>query len=252
MFRTLMTILTALVLVAPAARAQTVDEIIARNVEALGGMGKLKSVATLRTTGKLKMGSFQAAVGQENKRPDKVREEFILQGLTQVLAYDGKAGWQVDPFEGRKDPELLSADDTKGLQVAADIDGPLVNYKQKGSIAELVGHDSVEGTDCYKIKLTLKNGDVRSYYLDAESYMVIKLETQTKIRGSLVERETYYGDYEKVEGIYYPFTSESGQKDQPDRLQVTLDKIEVNVPLDDSRFAVPGGKEDAKGSGGST
>jgi hypothetical protein len=244
-----MTILTALVLVAPAARAQTVDEIIARNVEALGGMGKLKSVATLRTTGKLKMGSFQAAVGQENKRPDKVREEFILQGLTQVLAYDGKAGWQVDPFEGRKDPELLSADDTKGLQVAADIDGPLVNYKQKGSIAELVGHDSVEGTDCYKIKLTLKNGDVRYYYLDAESYMVIKLETQTIIRGSLQERETYYGDYEKVDGIYYPFASESGQKDQPDRVQVTLDKIEVNVPLDDSRFAVPGGKADAKGSG---
>jgi outer membrane lipoprotein-sorting protein len=247
-----MTILTALVLVAPAARAQTVDEIIARNVEALGGMGKLKSVATLRTTGKLKMGSFQAAVGQENKRPDKVREEFILQGLTQVLAYDGKAGWQVDPFEGRKDPELLSADDTKGLQVAADIDGPLVNYKQKGSIAELVGHDSVEGTDCYKIKLTLKNGDVRSYYLDAESYMVIKLETQTKIRGSLQERESYYGDYEKVDGIFYPFASESGQKDQPDRTQVTLDKIEVNVPLDDSRFAVPGGKAGAKGSGGGT
>jgi hypothetical protein len=82
--------------------------------------------------------------------------------------------------------------------------------------------------------------------------MVIKLETQTIIRGSLQERETYYGDYEKVEGIYYPFTSESGQKDQPDRVQVTLDKIEVNVPLDDSRFAVPGGKADAKGSGGST
>jgi len=252
MFRTLLTILAALALLAPAARAQTVDEIIARNVEALGGMDKLQSIKTLRSTATLKMGSFQAAVEAENKRPDKVRQEFILQGLAQVSAYDGKTGWQVNPFQGRKDPELLSADDTKGLQVDADIDGPLVNYKQKGSVAELVGHDSVEGTDCYKIKLTLKNGDVRYYYLDAESYMVIKLETQTIIRGSLQERETYYGDYEKVEGIYYPFTSESGQKDQPDRVQVTLDKIEVNVPLDDSRFAVPGGKADAKGSGGST
>ncbi len=252
MFRTLLTILAALALLAPAARAQTVDEIIARNVEALGGMDKLQSVKTLRSTATLKMGSFQAAVEAENKRPDKVRQEFILQGLAQVSAYDGKTGWQVNPFQGRKDPELLSADDTKGLQVDADIDGPLVNYKQKGSVAELMGHDSVEGTDCYKIKLTLKNGDVRYYYLDAESYMVIKLETQTIIRGSLQERETYYGDYEKVEGIYYPFTSESGQKDQPDRVQVTLDKIEVNVPLDDSRFAVPGDKADAKGSGGST
>ena len=250
MFRTLLTILAGMALLAPAARAQTVDEIIAKNVEAVGGMDKLQSVKTLRMNATLKMGSFQAAMKSENKRPDKVRDEFILQGMAQVSAYDGKTGWQVNPFQGRKDPELLSADDTKGLQVDADIDGPLVNYKQKGSTAELVGHDSVEGTDCYKIKLTLKNGDVRIYYLDADSYMIIKLETQTFIRGSFQERETYYGDYEKVNGIYYPFSSESAQKDQPDRVQITVDKIEVNVPLDDSRFAVPGGKAEAKGSGG--
>lgn len=250
MFRTLLTILAGMALLAPAARAQTVDEIIAKNVEAVGGMDKLQSVKTLRMNATLKMGSFQAAMKSENKRPDKVRDEFILQGMAQVSAYDGKTGWQVNPFQGRKDPELLSADDTKGLQVEADIDGPLVNYQQKGSTAELVGHDSVEGTDCYKIKLTLKNGDVRIYYLDADSYMIIKLETQTFIRGSLQERETYYGDYEKVNGIYYPFSSESAPKDQPDRVQITLDKVEVNVPLDDSRFAVPGGKAEAKGSGG--
>jgi hypothetical protein len=242
--------LATMALLIPAARAQTVDEIIAKNVEALGGMDKLQSVKSLRSTATLKMGSFQAAVESENKRPDKIRQEFILQGLAQVSAYDGKTGWQVNPFQGRKDPELLSADDTKSLQVDADIDGPVVNYKQKGSVAGLMGHDSVEGTDCYKIRLTLKNGDVRIYYLDADTYMVIKLETQTIMRGSLQERETYYGDYEKVNGIYYPFSSESAQKDQPDRVQVTVDKIEVNVPLDDSRFAVPGGKADAKGSGG--
>jgi len=250
MFRTFLTILAGMALLAPAARAQTVDEIISKNLEALGGMDKLQSVKTLRMAATLKMGSFQAAVKSENKRPDKVRDEFILQGMAQVSAYDGKTGWQVNPFQGRKDPELLSADDTKGLQVEADIDGPLVNYQQKGSVAELVGHDSVEGTDCYKIKLTLKNGDVRIYYLDADSYMVIKLETQTFIRGALQERETYYGDYEKVNGIYYPFSSESAPKDQPDRVQITLDKVEVNVPLDDSRFAVPEGKPEAKGSGG--
>lgn len=252
MCRPLLTMLATMALLIPAARAQTVDEIIAKNVEALGGMDKLQSVKSLRSTATLKMGSFQAAVESENKRPDKIRQEFILQGLAQVSAYDGKTGWQVNPFQGRKDPELLSADDTKGLQVDADIDGPLVNYKQKGSVAELMGHDSVEGTDCYKIRLTLKNGDVRIYYLDADTYMVIKLETQTIMRGSLQERETYYGDYEKVNGIYYPFSSESAQKDQPDRVQVTVDKIEVNVPLDDSRFSVPGGKADAKGSGGGT
>ena len=250
MFRTLPIILAAVALLIPVARAQTVDEIIAKNVDALGGMDKLKSVKSVRSTATLKMGSFRAAMESENKRPDKVRQEFILQGLAQVSAYDGKTGWQVNPFQGRRDPELLSADDTKALQVDADIDGPLLNYQQKGSTAELVGHDSVEGTDSYKIKLTLKNGDVRIYYLDVDSYMVIKLETQTIMRGSLQERETYYGDYEKVNGIYYPFSSESAQKDQPDRIQVTVDKIEVNVPLDDSRFTVPGDKTDTKGAGG--
>jgi hypothetical protein len=250
MLRKILIILGTLAWLAPVASAQTVDEIIAKNVEALGGMDKLQSVKTLRSTATLKQGSFEAAVESENKRPDKVRQEFILQGLAQVSAYDGKIGWQVNPFQGRKDPELLSADDTKDLQIAADIDGPLVNYREKGSVAELVGHDSVEGTDCYKIKLTLKNGDVRTYYLDADSYMVIKLETQTTIRGSLQERETYYGDYEKVDGIYFPFSSESAQKDQPDRVQIVLDKLELNVPLDDSRFTVPGGKAAGKGSGG--
>ena len=252
MFGKILMTLTTLVLLAPAARAQTVDEIIARNVQALGGMEKLQSVQTLRSTATLKMGSFQAALESENKRPDKVRQEFILQGMAQVSAYDGNTGWQVNPFQGRKDPELLSADDTKDLKIAADIDGPLVNYRQKGSVAELVGHDSVEGTDCYKIKLTLTNGDVRYYYLDSDSYMVIKLETQTIIRGALQERETYYGDYENVGGVYFPFSVESAQKDQPDRAQVTVEKIEVNVPLDDSRFTVPGGKAGGEGSGGGT
>lgn len=252
MFRTILITLAALALLAPAACAQTVDEVIAKNVEALGGLDQLQAVKTMRTTATLKAGSFQATVKSENKRPDKVREEFILQGMAQVSAYDGKTGWQVNPFQGRKDPELLSADDTKDLQIAADIDGPLVNYRQKGSVAELVGHDSVEGTDCYKIKLTLKNGDVRTYYLDADSYMIIKLETQTYIRGALQERETYYGDYEKVEGIYFPLDVESAQKDQPDRAQVIVDKIEVNVPLDDSLFTVPGGKPAGKASGGGT
>ncbi len=144
-----------------AVRAQTVDEIIAKNVQAHGGMEKMKSVQTIRMTGKFEAGSFRAGFMQENKRPDKVREEQIIQGLAAVQAYDGKVGWQVNPFGGRRDAELLSQDDLKGLLIDADIDGPLVEYQQKGHKAELVGHDSVEGTDCYKIKLSLKNGDVR-------------------------------------------------------------------------------------------
>ena len=229
-----------------AATAQTVDEVIARNVEAHGGAEKLKSVHTLRTLAKFRQGSLQADFRQENKREDKVREEYIIQGLAQVQAYDGKTGWQISPFGGRKDPELLSQDDLKSLVVDADLDGPLVDYKAKGHQAELVGHDSVEGTDCFKIKLSMKNGDVRYYYLDTDSYLELKIEIQTMIRGALQEFELYYGDYEQVNGIYYPFVVEQAQKGSSSRSQVTVQKIEQNVAMDDAHFSMPVSKPAAK------
>src|ERR1700730_15455929 len=226
--------------------AQTVDEVIAKNIQAHGGMEKLKSVQTIRTTGKFSQGSFRAGFLQENKRPDKVREEFVIQGLAQIQAYDGKTGGQLSPFGGRKDPELMSQDDVKSLQIDADIEGPMVNYKEKGHKAELVGHDSVEGTDCYKVKLTLKNGDVRYYFLDADSFLEIKMENQSNIRGAVVFTENFYGDYEQVNGLYFPFAFESGQKGSQERAKFTVDKVELNVPLDDSLFSMPANKAEVK------
>ncbi|HEV3278339.1 MAG TPA: outer membrane lipoprotein-sorting protein [Terriglobia bacterium] len=242
MHRTVLAFFAALILLPVAAGAQTVDEVIARYVQARGGMDKLKSVRTERISMKFHAGSFEADVVQINKRPDKVRQEFILQGMAQVEAYDGKAGWQLNPFEGRREAELLSEDDTKGLVLDADIDGPLVDYAQKGHKAELVGHDSVEGTDCYKIKLTLKTGDIHTYYLDTDSLMEIKEESQTMIRGAMRESETYYGDYDKVDGMYVPFAIESGQKGDPDRTKLTVEKVEFNVPVDDAVFIMPAAK----------
>lgn len=223
------------------AGAQTVDEVIAKNIEAHGGLQKLKAVKTIRVSGHYAQGSFRAGFGQETKRPDKVREENTIQGLTEVDGYDGKTGWRINPFQGRREPQLLSEDDVKGLAEDADIDGQLVDYKQKGHKAELVGHDPVEGTDCYKIRLTLKNGDIRTYYIDTDSNLEIKMDSQRIVRGSLEENETYFGDYEKVDGVYYAFAFQTGEKGQPesDRTQYTVEKIDVNVPLGDDRFAMP-------------
>jgi hypothetical protein len=245
-FRVFLLILASVAVFSFGASAQTVDEVIAKNVQAHGGLDKLKSVHSLRTSAKFTQGSFRADFRQENKRADKVREEFIIQGLAQVQAYDGKTGWQISPFGGRKDPELLSQDDLKSLVVDADIDGPLVDYKEKGHKAELMGHDSMEGTDCFKIKLSMKNGDIRYYYLDTDSYLELKLEIQTTIRGTLQESELYYGDYEQVNGVYYPFVVEQAQKGVAARSQVTVEKIEQNVPMDDAHFSMPVTKAPAK------
>jgi hypothetical protein len=219
----------------------TVDEIIAKNIQARGGLEKLKAVKTIRSSGKITSGDFRARFVQENLRPSQVREEFIIQGMAEIEAYDGKTGWRVDPFQGRKDPDRLSADDMKGLVEAADIDGQLVDYKNKDHRAELMGHDPVEGTDCYKIKLTLSNGDVKYYYIDADSFLELKVETERTIRGTIQYAETYYGDYEEVNGVYYPFAFEQGQKGSSFRTKLTVDKVEVNVPIAGSLFVIPAG-----------
>jgi hypothetical protein len=240
--------MAAIALLPGSVKAQSVDEVIASNIKARGGLEKIKAVRSVRTTSKLSQGSFRAAYVQENKRPDRVREEAIIQGLAQVQAYDGKVGWQISPFGGRKDPELMSQDDTKTLAIDADIDGPLVDYKLKGHKAELVGHDSVEGTDCYKVKLSLKNGDIRYYFLDSDSFLELKIENQSNIRGTVQYTETYFGDYEQVNGIYYPFAVETGDKGSDSRIKFAVDKVELDIPLDDARFLMPAGKPEAKAS----
>jgi len=237
----------AVVLFLPAGAApQTVDEVIAKNVEARGGLDKLRAIKTLRMTSRISEEDLRATFVQENKRDGKIRRDFSIQGMTRVQAYDGRTAWRINPFGGRKDPELISAEDSKTLVDAADLEGPLVDYKQKGHTAELLGHDSVEGTDCYKIKLTLKTGDVRLYYLDADSFLEIKYESQVKVRGAVQYTETLLGDYEQVGGVYFPFAIESGPVDSEERTRFTVEKIELNVTLDDSVFSLPPAKSEAK------
>lgn len=245
-FRISFPVLVAIAVFSLSARAQSVDEVIGKNIQARGGLDKLKSVRSIRTTGKVSEGSFRADYRRENKRADKVREELIIQGLVRVQAYDGKTGWQISPFGGRKDPELMSEEDMKSLVVDADLDGPLVDYKEKGHRAELLGHDSVEGTDCFKVKLSMKNGDVRYYYLDADSFLELKLEIQTTIRGGLQESELYYGDYEQVNGMYYAFAVEKAQKGDTSRAQISVKQIELNVPMEDAHFSMPVSKAETK------
>ncbi len=230
----------------PIASAQTVDEVIAKNIQARGGLEKLHAIKTLRITAKITEEDLRAKFVQVMKRDDKIRRDFSIQGMTRIQAYDGHTAWRVNPFGGRKDPELISAEDSKSLVDAADIEGPLVDYRQKGHTAELLGHDSVEGTDCYKIKLTLKSGDVRLYYLDADSFIEIKYESQTKVRGTVQYSETLLGDYEQVGGVYFPFAIESGPLGSEERTKFTVEKIELDVPADDSLFSLPASKPESK------
>ena len=218
----------------------TADDIIARYIKTVGGADKIQAIKTLRRVGKYTGDDgFEAVVVQESSRPNKVREEFSLQGMTGINAYDGSNGWKIDPFGGKKDAESLSEDELRSIVEDSDFDEPLINYAAKGNKVELVGMDQVEGTDVYKLKVTLKSGDTRIYYMDTDSYVPIKYETKRIIRGTPQESETTLGDYKQVGGWYLPFSMESRQKGSSGSGKITFDKIEFNVPIDSTRYYRP-------------
>jgi hypothetical protein len=214
-------------------------------------MEKMKAIKTMRITGKFEGGGgFTASVGQENQRPNLLRETFTLQGMTAVQAYDGSAGWQIQPFGGKKDPELMGEDDVRDLLLDADFDGPLVDYQAKGSTVEYLGHDGVDGDDAMRLKVTLKNGDIIYDYLDPDAYIEIRREIQQFIRGSVRERVVGLGSYKPVAGVMYPFSISQGPKNHPDDQTTTIQKMEPNVTIDPADFMLPASlKTEEKKSG---
>jgi hypothetical protein len=238
--RRVLLMLAGLALLAAPTSAQTAEEIVAKYIKTVGGAEKIQAVKTLRKVGVFNGGGgFEAPILEENKRANMVRQEFSLQGLTAVNAYDGKAGWKIEPWQGKKDPEPLGEEETKQILEDSDFDGPLVNYQQKGNKIEFVGMEPVEGTDAFKLKVTLASGDVRYYFMDTDYYVPIKIETKRMIRGAEREYETSLGDYKEVNGWYMPFSVESNVKGSANRAKVTYQKIEANVPMDDARFHMP-------------
>jgi hypothetical protein len=220
----------------------TADELIAKNIEAKGGAAALRDLQTLRLTGKMLVqeGQIQLTFMQIKKRPEEVRTEASLQGMTQIEAYDGKDGWRVSPFFGRKDPERMSADDVKALVEDAEMDGPLVDWQAKGNVVEYLGTEDVDGTPAHKLKVVRKNGDVSYVYLDPDHFLEIRVLTQRTRHGAYEEVETDLGDYEKAGGVFVPTSIEFGRKGAPDKQRIIVDKVEANVPVDDSIFHFPG------------
>ena len=222
------------------AAAQTADEIVSKYVQKIGGMEKLQAIKSMRTTGKFNGGGgFEAVVVSEAKRPNMVRQDFSLQGLSAVNAYDGKNGWKINPFQGKKDAETLGEEELKQIVENSDFDGPLVNYAAKGNKIEFVGKEEYEGSDVFKLKVTLANGTVKYYFLDTDYYVPIKIETKQINRGTEYESETVLGDYKEAGGVYFPFSVEIGVKGSQNKSSITFEKIEINPAIDDSRFVMP-------------
>ncbi len=222
------------------APSPAVDEIVGRYVTARGGIEKLRALQTLRQEGRASAGAGrEGLVTREIKRPGKVRFEFTVQGVTSVFASDGQKGWGVNPLEGETSPRPLPEEVLADAREQGDIDGFLVDWKSTGNQVEFVGREAVDGRDAYKLKVTFKSGGVLTAWIDAKSASLVRTEATRQLRGKQVRIETTFGDFRKTGGILFPHLIEVRATGRPQVLRIVVDKIEVNPPLSDARFAPP-------------
>lgn len=225
------------------ASAQTLDDVLAKHLQARGGMDKIKSVRSAKLTGRMMMGpGIEAPMTLTWKRPASFRMEFTVQGMTGIQGYDGSTGWQVMPFMGKTDAEKMSEEDLKNAEEQADFDGQLVDWKEKGHQVELLGKEATEGTEAWKLKVTKKNGDVTMIWIDAEAWLEIRNAGKRKVRGQEAEFETSIGDYKEVGGLLIAHSLQVTVKGAPVSQNLMIDKVELNVEVPDGQFTMPEAK----------
>jgi hypothetical protein len=223
-----------------AGAAQTADAIVARVVDARGGAAKIRALQSVRLTGHVALSSaLSAPLVVEQRRPAEIREELVVQDKTIVRGYNGTAGWTIDPFANPPGVRALAGDELKNMAAEAEFE-PLVNAKVSGNIVELVGRDTVGGATAYKLRLTVKHtGYSDYYYVDSASSLPVKWQGTRPNNGNSVIFESYYRDYQLVDGVRFPRVIDTGAQGQAQRQQLTFDHIEVNPVIDTTRFAMP-------------
>jgi outer membrane lipoprotein-sorting protein len=225
------------VLCSAAAQSQTADEIIAKVIAVRGGLEKAKAVQTRRITGHITMpDGNNALLVSEWKRPARMRMDFTIGEMTASRAADGDKGWHFLPFMGEKAPQPISGQELKNLQEDSDMDGPFLDYKAKGNKVDLLGKADFHGKPAYDLKIALADGNTHHYFVDPESFLVIGVRKPTE---NGAEVEGIISDYRPVEGLKFPFSNEVRRVGTDTVQKYTVEKIELNVTIDDSRFQMP-------------
>ena len=216
--------------------AQTVDEIVAKNLKAKGGAEKWKSISSVKMTGTFSAQGMEGPMSLYAKRPNLSRQEITMNGRKLVQAFDGTTPWMIlpDSEAAREMPEAQG----ESVRTNADFDGPLMDYAAKGHKIELVGKEKVGGTEVYHLKLTKKGGSVEHYYLDTESGIEVKRTVDVDAGGTKQTVETELSNFKSVDGIMIPHTMKQSVNGTP-VAQMNVEKIEFNAPIEDALFRMP-------------
>src|SRR6266852_2893741 len=233
--------ITLLLLLPRSASAQSADEIVKKALDARGGIEKIKAVQSQRISGHVSFTQgMEGTFVVELKRPLKMHVEISVGGQKFTRVYDGKSsGWMINPFAESKDVQPLPPEDLKNISDESDFVGPLVDYKAKGNQIELVGKEKLDDKPVYRLKLTNKNGDVRSYFIDASSFLLLKWEGVRKTEDQELPWESFFSDFREVQGLKYPFRIDQGSPGTDIKQTLNAEKIEINPRIDDFRFTKP-------------
>lgn len=241
----------------------TAEQVIEKNVAARGGLRAWRAVQTLSMSGKADAGGNEGPTRRvqgvktvgvqlpkrpaeqaqlpfrlELKRARKSRLEIDFRGETAVQVYDGTNGWKLRPFLNRHDVEPFTPDEMKAILMQSDLDGPLMDYAAKGTKVELEGTEKVEGNDTYRLKLTFKNEQAQRVWVNAKTFLEIKIEgTPRRLDGKYHAVEVYYRDYRTVSDLMMPYVLETKVEGIRQTEKIEVEKVAVNPLVEDSRFA---------------
>jgi len=222
------------------APAQSAEELVARNLMARGGADRLRAVQSLRIMARVLLptaGLEFPAVITTTKRPTRFYQESTIRGQKVIAGFDGEKGWIVNPLMGGLAPQEIAGSRLEMLKRQLDIEGPLVDYKAKGTVVEVAGHDTIEGKAVTKLKVVPKDGLVEYFYVDDDTGLETKTVKQIKDGDAITTLETRYSNYQPVNGVMLPYTVE--QKAAGQVLQFTIERVELSPPVDDTLFKMP-------------
>lgn len=224
-----------------------VNELVKRNMETRGGRELWQTINSLKLSGQMDVGQgVHVPYVLEQKRPDRMCLKFEFDKQITVQCSSGNTGWKSVPFRARTTPEPLTEKELRESADSADLYGLLYNYAKRGNIIVVEGKAKFNGKDVYKLKITLPRGAVRWLYLDAETALEVKLESQRMVRGKQRLVETVYKDWQETEGLLISHRQETRTSGDTQFHYLTVDKVEVNPGFDDKMFEMPVKTKDSK------
>lgn len=211
--------------------AQTADEIISKYITAIGGADKWAKVQSIKVEGQIEVQGIAIPFTMQGVHMKGTRVDAEFQGNKIIDITTPTKGWSQNPFGGKATLSPISDDELKQKVDDLDIQDAFVDYKSKGSTVEFLGKDEEDGNEYFKIKMTSKNGNDKTYFFDTKTYLVYKIESIVKQEGQEVKSAVKYLDYQTIDfGIKMAFKQDQGQ------MMMVNKKITINPAIDASIF----------------